>query len=91
MHRGLPIIVSTVLLAGCGEEQVDAYYYPNKNDLTKRLFYANVGSVENCRAVIQKVATANHDPNIERGDYECGVGPTGQTLGDITVYKQTVR
>ena len=85
------VLSIAALLAACGEEQVDAFYYPDKNDLTKHKFFPNVGSVENCQVVVRQAASRNHDPNFERGDYECGVGPTGNSVGDVKVYKMTRR
>lgn len=78
-------------LFGCGSDQVDAFYYPNKNDLTKHEFFPNVGSVDNCRTVVIQAAAKHNDPQMARGDYECGVGPTGENFGDIAVYKDTVK
>ncbi|WVX49023.1 hypothetical protein ROLI_021080 [Roseobacter fucihabitans] len=70
--------------------QVDAFYYPDKNDLTVHEEFLDVGSVEQCRVIVQRAAAENGDPNLTRGDYECGVDPTG-SFGDMKVYKETVR
>ena len=55
-------------------EEVDAVYYPNKYDLTVYQLGRDVGSLENCRAWVGAKAVRYNDPNLERGDYECGVG-----------------
>ncbi len=65
--------------------QVDAFYYPNKNDLSVHEAFLDVGSVEACREIARGAAANNGDPNLERGDYECGVGPTAQDFGDLKV------
>jgi hypothetical protein len=90
MKTVIPAILALPLL-GCGEEQVDAIYYPNKNDLTLHEFIANVGSIENCRIAVRLAAVRRGDSEFVRGDYECGVGPTGEKFGEITVYRDTVR
>ncbi len=71
-------------------EEVDAVYYPNKYDLTVHQRGRDVGSLENCRAWVGAVAVRHNDPNLERGDYECGVGRL-RTIGDLDVYRITVR
>jgi hypothetical protein len=85
------VLFAGLLLTACGEDQVDAVYYPDKNNLTKHQFFPNVGTVENCQVVVFQAASKNNDPNLERGDYECGVGPTGDSVGDVKVYKETRR
>ena len=71
-------------------EDVDAVYYPNKYDLTVHQIGRDVGSLENCRAWVGAKAVRYNDPNLERGDYECGVGRL-RTFGDLAVYRITVR
>jgi hypothetical protein len=85
------ISLAAIVLVSCGEEQVDAFYYPNKNNLTIHEFFPNVGSVDNCRAVVSQAAAKRNDANLIRGDYECCVGPTGEKLGEITICKETVK
>lgn len=55
-------------------EKVDAFYYPDANDLTHWESQMDVGSVESCRDWVEDSAAAKGDPGIQRGDYECGVG-----------------
>ncbi len=71
-------------------DQIDAFYYPNKSDLSQYEVHRDVGSVDECRRLVNNAAFNNGDPGLRRGDYECGIGPTGM-LGDITVYKETVK
>ena len=90
IHISLLMSVS-VFSTGCGEDVVNAYYYPNKNNLTYHQLFANVGSVENCRLVVRDAAAKRGDPDLVRGDYECCVNPTGEKLGEITICNETVR
>lgn len=55
-------------------EKVNAFYYPNANDLTEWESQINVGSIQACRDWVKDSAAAKGDPNLEHGDYECGVG-----------------
>ena len=70
-------------------EDVDAVYYPNANNLTIDMKNYNVGSVENCRAWVYWQAKRRGDPNLERGDYECGVGYL-ENFGSLRIYRRTV-
>lgn len=87
----LPVLFPmSIGLSGCWEQpQVDAYYYPDKSDLSKFEVFSNVGSVDNCRKMVFQAAARNNDQRMQRGDYECGVDPTGKKLGEVTVYKST--
>ena len=71
-------------------ESVDAFYYPNRSNLAKSERSLNVGSLEACRWWASKTAARNNDPEIRRGDYECGVGYL-RDLGDLRVYRVTAR
>jgi len=55
-------------------EKVDAFYYPDASDLTECESQMDVGSVQACRDWVEDSATEKGDPNMERGDHECGVG-----------------
>lgn len=72
-------------------DQVDAFYYPNRNDLMVFEVVYDVGDIDACRAAVYALAAERGDPQLVRGDYECGVGPTDKSLGDIRVYKETVK
>lgn len=73
-------------------EQVDAYYYPDRSDLTKHESARDIGSLENCRDWIFDAAARRGDPDMLRGDWECGIGPkTRSDFGGLTVYRRTVR
>jgi hypothetical protein len=69
-------------------EQVDAFYYPDRNNLLSDERHLNVGSVEACRAWVSSRAAARGDPSIALGDYECGVGYL-RNSGDMRVYRLT--
>lgn len=55
-------------------EDVDAFFYPNKSDLSKFEMQPNVGSLESCRSWVSAKANFINDPKMQRSDYECGVG-----------------
>jgi catabolite regulation protein CreA len=88
--RALGAAIAYILIVGCGDKQVDAFYYPDRLDLTVHVAKYDVGSVEECRDWVYSRAAERGDPDMERGDYECGVDPIRQ-VGDLTVYKETVR
>jgi hypothetical protein len=85
----LSVMFAVLSLSACKNEQVDAFYYPNKSDLTVHEFYGDVGSYEGCIDAVFRAAAAKNDPNMQRGDYECGIGPTGETFGPVNVYRET--
>jgi hypothetical protein len=78
-------------LLGLWCSQVDAFYYPNRNDLTEVVEFIDVGSVDECRRVVRAAAAERNDPDLVLGDYECGVNPTGGSFGGMKVYEETVR
>jgi len=55
-------------------EKVDAFYYPDANNLSEWESKMNVGSVQECRDWVEDYAATKGDSNLNRGDYECGVG-----------------
>jgi hypothetical protein len=71
-------------------EKVDAYYYPDRNNLAVHRASYNVGSINNCRVWVRAEAARLNDSWITRGDYECGVGEV-DVMGDITVYRITAK
>lgn len=72
-------------------EKVDAFYYPDKNNLSKAVAGHGFATVEQCRAFVHAQANAHNDQMTRRGDYECGIGKM-QDLGDgLTMYRLTVR
>lgn len=72
-------------------ETVDAFYYPDRGDLTKQERLSGLTSIEACKAAVKNMALRNNDPRIEQGDYECGVGHLTGNYGGLAVYRVTVR
>ncbi len=71
--------------------QIDAFSHPDRDDLTIHQEFPDVGSIVDCRATVSAAAVMNGDPDMLRGDYECGAGPTGKGFGGMKVYGETVR
>ncbi|GEO13526.1 hypothetical protein MAE02_12220 [Microvirga aerophila] len=71
-------------------ETVDAFYYPDRNDLTKDRRSSGLSSVDACRTWINGVSRSFNDVGVKRGDYECGVGHI-RDFGSMKVYRVTVR
>ena len=69
-------------------EEVDAFFYPNRHNLSISKAHYNVGTVENCRDWAYAEAALRGDPNMQRSDYECGIGQL-EKFGDLTVYRLT--
>lgn len=76
-------------LAACSE-QVDAYFYPDRADLTRSDAKIDVGSIEACRAWAYAKAAQIGDPSMQRSTYECGLGPR-ERGNSFTVYRETVQ
>jgi hypothetical protein len=71
-------------------EAVDAFYYPNKSNLAVSLENHDVGGLAQGRTRASSAAAKQDDPQLERGDYECGVGYlTSQR--SLNRYRLTVR
>ncbi len=71
-------------------ETVDAYYYPNRNDLSQHQKMTGLSSVEDCRNWVRSVAARNGDSGVLRGDYECAIEVV-DTFGGLFVYRVTTR
>jgi hypothetical protein len=71
-------------------ETVDAFYYPNRSDLSRDQRASGLASVDACRTWVDHVSRAHNDVGITRGDYECGVGYLDDFAG-MRVYRTTVR
>lgn len=83
-------VLIAVNLSACSSPQVDAYYYPDAGNLSEYEVRLDVGSVESCRDWVHARAASNGDPDLQSGDYECGIDPR-ERFGGITVYRETVR
>lgn len=55
-------------------EEVRAFYYPDRNDLSRSSTVHGLTSLAECRGSVSAIAAENGDPNLVRGDYECGIG-----------------
>jgi hypothetical protein len=71
-------------------EVVDAFYYPDRHNLSQSQRAMDVGGLDQCRAWVSRMASRNGDPRVTRGDYECAFGFV-EKLGDVSVYRQTAR
>ncbi len=71
-------------------ETVDAYYYPDRYDLSIHQSRNGLDTVQQCRDWVYATAAINGDPSLQRGDYECGVEKTDSFYG-MSVYRITVR
>jgi hypothetical protein len=71
-------------------EQVDAFYYPSRSNLTAHQEAYDVKSLDGCRAWVATQARSQDDPRLSRGDYECAIGKI-KDFGGLTVYRITTR
>ncbi|WP_299821237.1 hypothetical protein [uncultured Jannaschia sp.] len=71
-------------------EEVDAYYYPDRSNLTSYQAGPGLRSVQECRDWVNAAAAANGDASLVRGDYECAVEQVDSFAGG-PVYRLTVR
>jgi hypothetical protein len=71
-------------------ETVDAFYYPSRHDLSIFEIAERLESVVACQDWVHGRASMNGDPDLIRGDYECGVGAPRHEMG-LRIYRQTVR
>jgi hypothetical protein len=71
-------------------ESVDAFYYPDKSNLSVSLENHDVGGLAQCRTWVYSVARKQKDPQLERGDYHCRVGQL-DAQGSLNSYRFTVR
>jgi hypothetical protein len=71
-------------------ERVDAFYYPDKSNLAVSLDNHDVDGLAQCRMWASSTAVTQNDPQMERGDYECGVGYL-DSQGSLNSYRLTIR
>lgn len=88
-YSRLLLVLSAGFLSACSQ-QVDAYFYPDRTNLTESESYLDIGSVEACRDWAYFKAAQIGDPNMQRSTYECGLGPREHGAG-FTVYRETVQ
>lgn len=99
--RYLITLLTVLIIGGCSIEDmffpetaapwetVDAYYYPNKNDLTISIKSSGHPTVDDCRRWVEGQAKRDYDPKLLRSDYECGVGLV-EYYGPVGIYRLTV-
>ncbi len=71
-------------------ESVDAYYYPDRNNLSIDSRAYDLKTIDECRDWVSMTAEKYNDANLDRGDYECGVGFI-ESFGSGRVYRITTR
>ena len=71
-------------------EKVDAFFYPNRSNLTIHKAKRDLRTVDECRNWVKSQASEIGDLMMAQSDYECGVGKL-QDFGDIAMYRLTVR
>ena len=71
-------------------EKVDAFFYPNRSDLSVHIAKRDLRSVDECRNWVKSQAIAIGDLDMSRSDYECGVEKI-QDFGDMAMYRLTLR
>lgn len=69
-------------------ESVDAFYYPDRSDLTEYEVAYDLQSVEECQTWVYRMSARFNDPGLRRGDYECAIGEVESSFG-FTVYRVT--
>ncbi|RWF20532.1 hypothetical protein [Mesorhizobium sp.] len=71
-------------------ETVDAFFYPDRNNLYLVQEQDGLKSLQACRDWVSAAAYANGDPTMSRSDYECGLGKS-EPYGTLKLYRNTVR
>lgn len=71
-------------------EKVDAFYYPDRTDLSRHTLMPGLSKADDCRMWVRQEAAFLNDPGMVRGDYECGIGKISNEY-DLAVYRLTVR
>lgn len=71
-------------------ETVDAFFYPDRNNLSLVDQQSGLASVDACRDWVNQAAYAHGDPDMQRSDWECGLGEPTDWNG-LSVYRGTVK
>jgi hypothetical protein len=92
MTKGLAMAVLTLTLAGCSEKW-EGFVYPDKSNLQRSQTVGLYPSLEECRLAARRaLADLFNDPQLTRGDYECGLNcDDGRKYGGVKVCKKTER
>lgn len=80
------------MLTGCSERW-EGFVYPDKGNLLKSQPIGVYASLGECRLAARRaLAELFQDPQLERGDYECGLNcDDGSRYGGVKVCKETTR
>jgi len=81
-----------LLLTGCSEHW-EGFVYPDKNNLQRSQAVGVYPSLEECRLAARRaLAELFRDPQLVRGDYECGLNcDDGRKYGGVKVCTKTER
>lgn len=71
-------------------EKVDAFYYPDRADLTEHRKILGLTSITECRGAVHDMAAELGDRSLSRGDYECGIGQLSSEYG-LSIYRITAK
>ena len=79
-------------LTGCSERW-EGFVYPDKGNLLRSQAVGVYASLGECRLAARKaLADLFNDPQLARGDYECGLNcDDGSGYGGVKVCKETMR
>lgn len=71
-------------------EDVDGVFYPDRYDLSVYEKADGFADLDSCRDWAENKSREMGDPNVAKGDYECGFGFIRDFSG-LSVYRNTVR
>lgn len=72
-------------------ETIDAFYYPDNNNLSKHSVAYGINSLDECRRWASGQAAANNDPYFTRSSFLCWIGKTGEEFAGMKVYRTNAR
>jgi hypothetical protein len=72
-------------------ETVDAFYYPDNNNLAKHSAAYGLKSLDECRKWVSGQAAAYNDPNFSRSSYLCWIGKTDEEFAGMKIYRTNAR
>ncbi len=72
-------------------ETVDAFYYPNNNNLTKHSAAYGLKSLDECRRWAFGQAAADNDSYFSRSSYLCWIGRTNEEFAGMKVYRTNAK
>jgi hypothetical protein len=92
MTRRFAVAALVLFLTGCSE-QWEGFVYPDKGNLQRSQAVGVYPSLEECRLASRRaLADLFNDPQLVRGDYECGLNcDDKRKYGGVKVCKKTER